>query len=125
MAHLLLIDDDDLFRAMLCDDLTHRGYTVTAARDGKEGLALYAHAPADLVIVDLIMPEKEGIEVIVELKRNWPQAKIIAISGGGRIAPDNILKIARHLGAQCLFAKPFSNDELVVAIKEMLSVKKS
>ncbi len=120
MAHLLLIDDDELFRPMLRENLEQMGHTVTEARNGKEGLARYASAPADLVFTDLIMPEKEGIETIIELSKKWPEVKIIAMSGGGRVAASNYLATAKKLGAGYVLSKPFSNDELVAAINKML-----
>ena len=125
MAHLLLIDDDELFRPMLSENLEQLGHTVTEARNGKEGLARYANAPADLVLTDLIMPEKEGIETIMELRKRWPEVKIIAMSGGGRVAASSYLNTAQKLGAGCILTKPFSNDELVAAINKMLPVKES
>jgi len=125
MAHLLIIDDDDLFRPMLRENLEQLGHTVTEASNGKEGLARYASAPADLVFTDLIMPEKEGIETIIELRKKWPDIKIIAMSGGGRGTATNYLKTAQQLGAKYTLAKPFSNDELVAAINNMLPAKES
>jgi len=125
MAHLLLIDDDESFRPMLRENLEQMGHTVTEARNGKEGLAHYASAPADLVLTDLIMPEKEGIETILDLRKKWPDVKIIAMSGGGRGSAASYLKTAQQLGAQYVLAKPFSNDELVAAINNMLPTKES
>ena len=120
MARLLLIDDDEVFRPMLRENLEQMGHTVTEARNGKEGLAQYALDPADLVFTDLIMPEKEGIETIMELKRKWPGARIIAMSGGGRVGASNYLGTAQKLGAAHVLAKPFSNDELIAAIDKVL-----
>jgi CheY-like chemotaxis protein len=123
MAHLLLIDDDDHFRPMLRDNLEQLGHTVTEARNGKEGLAQYASAPADLVFTDLIMPEKEGMETIIELRKKWPAVKIVAMSGGGRVTASNYLATAQKLGANYVLAKPFSTDELVAAIDRLLPKK--
>lgn len=120
MPHILLIDDDELFRKMLRDTLKELGYTVTEARDGKEGLALHKLKPADLVITDLIMPGQEGLETIRELRRLQPELKIIAISGGGRVSPKEYLPIARQLGANRIFAKPIANEELKQALLDLL-----
>jgi DNA-binding response OmpR family regulator len=120
MAHILLIDDDELFRPMLRENLEEMGYMVTEARNGKEGLDKYASAPTDLVLTDLIMPEKEGIETIIELRKKWPGVKIIAMSGGGRVSAANYLKTAQRLGAECILSKPFSIDELDAAISKLL-----
>jgi DNA-binding response OmpR family regulator len=123
MSHLLLIDDDDNFRKMLRTTLEDRGYEVTEACDGKEGLARHGARPADLVITDLIMPGKEGLETIIELRKLKPGLKIIAMSGGGRMSAKDYLPIARQLGAARVFAKPFANDALVAAINELLTEK--
>src|SRR5471030_3027511 len=85
MARILLIDDDDSVRTMLRQTLTHFGHTVIEARNGKEGLALFPHAAADLVITDIVMPEQEGLGVLLEWRSKEPPVKIIAMSGGGRI----------------------------------------
>jgi CheY-like chemotaxis protein len=120
MANILLIDDDNLFRPMLCAQLEELGHTVTEAQNGKEGIAQYARVPADLVLTDLIMPEKEGIETIIELRKKWPGVKIIAMSGGGRASAASYLKTAQQLGAARVLHKPFSNDELTAAIDSLL-----
>ncbi len=106
---------------MLARMLAHFGYVVVEARNGKEGLAMFHSSNADLVITDIVMPEKEGFEVLMELKKVQPPVKIIAMSGGGRHSPTQILQIARHLGASTILAKPFSNGELVAAIRTLLT----
>ena len=117
---ILVIDDDDQFRGMLRETLEHAGYKVADAANGKEGIRLYREKPADLVITDPIMPEKEGIETIKELKRDFPEVKIIAISGGGRGAPEDYLHMAKKLGAQYAFAKPVEREDLLEAVKEII-----
>ena len=86
MARILLIDDDDSVRRALRLTLTEFGHTVIEARDGQEGLKLFPQANADLVITDIVMPEKDGIEVLIELRKKQPPVNIIAISGGGRLS---------------------------------------
>lgn len=120
MARLLIIDDDDTIRRMLAKTLTKAGYDVLAAADGDEGLKQFRKNEIDLVITDLIMPEKEGIEMIMELKTDFPDAKIIAMSGGAQIGPDEYLKLAVALGAQRTLKKPIVRDDLLGAIKEIL-----
>lgn len=120
MARILLIDDDDSVRTMLRKTLTHSGHTVIEARNGKEGLDIFRHANADLVITDIVMPEKEGIEVLMELRKKNPPVKIIAISGGGRGSAADNLRIAKFMGAAKVIAKPFSYDVLTAAINELL-----
>lgn len=120
MPTILIVEDNDAFRAMLQLKLTHMGYAVRQARNGHEALDMYQREPADLIITDLIMPEKEGLETIQELKRRHPGVKIIAMSGGGANNPGNYLKLARRFGALRALAKPFSNEELATAITEVL-----
>jgi YesN/AraC family two-component response regulator len=120
MASILIIDDDAQILKMLRQILERESYDVTEASNGKEGLRLYRENPADLVITDIIMPEKEGIEIIIELKRDYPDVKIIAISGGGRINPEDYLNIAKKLGAHRIFAKPVERKELLNAVRELL-----
>ncbi|MBC8440073.1 MAG: response regulator [Deltaproteobacteria bacterium] len=121
MARILIIDDEVQILNMLRQMLEGEGYEVIDAPDGKEGLRLYRENPTNLIITDLIMPEKEGIETIVELRRDFPDVKIIAISGGGRESPDNfLLNISGKLGAQRTFAKPVEREELLKAVRELL-----
>ena len=106
---------------MLARMLTHFGYAVAEARNGRDGLDQFHSAGADLVITDIVMPEKEGFEVLMELKKVKPPVKIIAMSGGGRHSPTEVLHVARHLGAARILAKPFPNGELVAAIEALLA----
>jgi len=120
MARILLIDDDNTLRTMLRLTLTHFGHTVIEARNGREGLELFSQAETDLVITDIVMPEKEGLEVLMALRHRDPPVKIIAISGGGRVSATDYLRIARQMGAAKVLAKPFSNRALIAAIDELL-----
>ncbi len=121
MATVLVIDDDQQIRAMLQRAIGQAGHTVIEAADGNRGLALYDPAAVDLVITDLIMPDKEGIETIMELHRRYPDVKVIAISGGGRSGPVSYLNTARHLGAFSAFRKPIRIPDLLTSIEEGLS----
>ena len=120
MAHILIIDDDPQILDMLGQTLKREGHEVVEALDGKEGLKLYRENPTDLIITDIIMPEKEGIETIMELQRDFPDVKIIAISGGGHNSADQYLSLARKFGVQRTFAKPISREELLKAVRELL-----
>jgi len=120
MAAILVIEDDDLHALFLKQKLERSGYSVTLAANGMEGLRQYQQHGADLIITDLIMPEKEGIETIQELVRLNPNLPIIAISGGGRNQPDAYLEIASKLGARRTFAKPYAIDDLLDTIQELL-----
>ena len=119
MIRVLIVDDDDDFRSMLCTMLERLGYDVATATNGKEAIARYRERAVDLVITDLVMPEREGIETIRELCRESPPAKIIAMSGGGRSSP-TYLRLASQLGAGRVLSKPFSHQELLDAIAAVL-----
>jgi DNA-binding response OmpR family regulator len=120
VARILIIDDDDQLRHMLCQALEQAGYEAVEARDGQEGLEQYRAAPTDLIITDILMPGKEGLETIMELRREVPEVKIIAISGGGQTGNMTFLEVARYLGAQRAFQKPFELRELLSAVREVL-----
>jgi DNA-binding response OmpR family regulator len=121
MAYILVIEDDDSVRAALGQTLERLGHEVSTASNGKEGLKKALDRTPDLVVTDLIMPETEGLETIIELRRRSPQVRIIAISGGGRLSNDNFLGVARKFGAHGTLAKPFSREELRAAIDAALS----
>ena len=117
---ILLVDDDDQFRTMLSQSLTGEGFQVTAASDGRQAIKLYESRPTDIVITDLVMPEKEGLELIREIKQLYSGVKIIAISGGGRGSSQDYLKLAKAFGAQVVLDKPFSHREILEAISQVL-----
>lgn len=118
-ACVLIIDDEASVRAMVKQMLEKEGYTVEEAENGETGLRFVAHNPVDLAIVDIFMPEKDGLGVILELREKFPHVRIIAISGGSRRGPD-YLSIAQKLGAQYTLAKPFERQELVSAVGSVL-----
>ena len=121
MARILVIDDEDLARFTLRKFLQSAGHIVLEAKDGKEGLALLNKDPCDLVITDIIMPEKEGLETILELRQANPCLPIIAISGGGWGGYSGYLEAAQSFGANCSLAKPFAQEELLGAVEGCLS----
>ena len=118
MARILVIDDDADMRLTLRGMLEN--HALLEAADGKEALRLLASEQVDLVITDLVMPEKEGLETIVELRRDHPTLKIIAISGAAIEFRGCSLRIAQQLGAQVCLAKPFTPAELSSAIRQVL-----
>jgi len=120
VARILVIDDDEQLRRMLCMALRRAGYVVVEAGDGNEGLERFREAPTDLIITDLLMPEKEGLETIMDIRREFPDAKIIAMSGGGRAGNLNFLRVAERLGAQRTMAKPFNLQALLAAVQDLL-----
>ena len=120
MKKILIIDDEPYILLMLKKMLERAGYEVDLASNGREGMDLFNKETADLVITDIIMPDKEGLELIIEMKRQRPNLKIIAMSGGGRISPDSYLECATHFGAEKVFQKPFRQKELVSAVRELI-----
>src|ERR1051325_10147742 len=120
MARVLLVDDDEPFRKMLRLTLTKLGYEVIDAANGREAVQLHELLPADVMITDLIMPEREGLEIIMELHRHQPALKIIAMSGGGRINAKDFLVIAKAFGASRTFTKPFAVSDLAAAVADLL-----
>jgi DNA-binding response OmpR family regulator len=120
MFSILLVDDDEQLRAVLGESLRREGYDVREACDGRQGERMYRERRADLVITDLIMPEKEGLETILDLRQNHPGVKIIAMSGGGRSGFQTGLKVAEAFGARRVLAKPFSRREMLEAVRQVL-----
>jgi CheY-like chemotaxis protein len=121
MSRILVVDDDDQIRSMLRLTLEREGYEVLEAGDGNQALATYSAEPTDLVIMDIVMPEKEGIETIMDLRRQYGDVKIIAISGGGRVNPEDYLRWARTFGVQHTFTKPVDRSRLLAAVNELMA----
>ncbi len=120
MARILFIDDDVQTLDLFGQILKGAGHEVIMARDGVAGIALYRKNPTDLIITDIMMPVKDGMEVISELKRDFPQAKIIAISGSDRAERrEFFFDVSRILGAKRTFQKPIDPVELLQAIREL------
>lgn len=121
MAKILLIDDDDLFRDMLASALEREGHVVHQATNGIQGLKMFRAEQSDLVITDIVMPEKEGLDTIRDLRRDFPSARIIAMSGG--LANDSrlYLLMAEKFGARAVLAKPFPIEELYLAVNSALA----
>ncbi|MBF0531606.1 MAG: response regulator [Candidatus Omnitrophica bacterium] len=120
MPRILIIDDDESFRLTLQEILERKNYTVITAVNGAEGIQIYRENPADLVITDIIMPIKGGIRVIMDLKKEFPGVKIIAISGGGLGTADEYLEVVRILNVGATLKKPFSNAELLEMVYKMV-----
>ena len=112
MARILVIDDEADVRTTIGLALEKIGHTVEEAADGNQGLKRFAEERFDLVITDILMPEKEGIETIRELRAAHPDLRIIAISGGGRLNSTNFLEMVRKLGADEVLKKPFTLAQL-------------
>jgi DNA-binding response OmpR family regulator len=117
---ILIIDDDEHVLATLRKMLERERYKVVVVPDGEAGLKFYRENSADLIIIDLLMPRRGGIDTIVELCAEFPNVKIIAISGGGRVAAKDHLVVAKQFGAQYTFAKPVERKELLEAVQDLL-----
>jgi DNA-binding response OmpR family regulator len=100
--------------------LEEAGHCVREASDGNEALESYRNIPADLVVTDIIMPNKEGSETILEFRRSYRDVKIVAMSGGGRNSSQDYLKLARTFGASATLSKPFTNREFLDAVNSVL-----
>lgn len=118
---ILVVDDDEQFRSVLAEMLADEGYEILQAGDGDVALTLLENNSVDLVIMDIFMPNREGIETIVHLQKRYPDIKIIAISGGGPVAPEIYLSSARMLGALRSLEKPFRRDQLLNVIDEVMA----
>lgn len=118
---VLLIEDDYELRELLTIVLERECLFVEGAENGIEGVKKFRESPFDLVVTDIIMPEKEGIETIVELKEIQSDVKIMAISGGGQIEADEYLGMASNFGVEKALAKPFEMEVFVNCVKEILN----
>jgi len=120
MPRILVIDDVPLIRATVVTILTREGFSVEEASDGATGIAMFRKNPPDLVITDVFMPNRDGIEVVMELKRSYPHIKIIAMTGGGRMRMMEIGSAANILGADHMLHKPFERESLLAAVSAVL-----
>jgi CheY-like chemotaxis protein len=120
MARILIVDDDEQIRKLSATVLERAGFETTSASGGAEALRLYADRPADVVLCDLYMPGKDGLETIRELRQQFPEVKIVAMSGGGSLASGAALRFARNLGARELLPKPFSPEDLLLAVQRLV-----
>lgn len=114
---ILILDDEKLVRFTLRQILEGAGYDVSEAATGDACLEMQKANPFDVIITDIIMPGREGIEIVMELKQAYPRLRVIAISGGGRNHNMSYLDFASRLGADATLAKPFTDDELLAAVR--------
>lgn len=123
MPRILIIDDDDQFRGMLQTTLEKAGFEVDAAENGKVGYRMLVEHSVDLIITDLIMPEKDGVETIMDVRREFPGLKVIAISGGGRVGPDSYLNMVKQMGVSGTFSKPLDMPGFLGAVRDTLAIE--
>jgi DNA-binding response OmpR family regulator len=119
-ATILLIDDEVEVRATVSRLLQRAGYEVVTAANGADALETARFVRANLIITDILMPTKEGLETIIELRHEFPELPVIAVSGGGIVDPGSYLALAQKLGADRVLAKPFGITELLSAVRELL-----
>lgn len=120
MANILLVDDEPLVSDTLSSAMRSKGHTVIAAANGVEGLQRFAECSFDLIVTDIMMPDKEGIEMIREMRRQKSDLKIIAISGGGRTGNMRFLKMAKDFGAMATLQKPIRLADLLTVLEDSL-----
>jgi DNA-binding response OmpR family regulator len=121
MARVLIIEDETALRVLMREVLEKAGYDVLEAVDGEQGMRLFSEQPCEVVITDILMPNKEGLETILELSEQAPDVKMIAISGGGVGLGDDLLDMAKDFGAQYALRKPISMKSLVKMVTELLN----
>lgn len=119
MSRILLVDDDDAFRSLVRVALEQMGHEVREAIDGDEALRSAAAEPPEVMLIDLIMPRREGLETITALRGRQPELRIIAMSGGSRDGKVDYLKVAKRMGAHRTLTKPFAPEVLAQAIAEL------
>ncbi len=122
VSTVLIIDDDELMRTFLVESFENDGYEVRAAKNGLVGVEAYLEQPVDLVITDLFMPEKDGVEVVRTLIKHDPDVKIFAMSGGDSAGGrKDVLEVLEDFGVKKTFGKPFKIAEVLAAAKDILS----
>ena len=122
MADILIIDDEPGVLGVLRKILEGVGHVVTEALEGEEALRQYEGQPADLVITDIFMPGMDGIEFLVHIRKTFPDARVLAMSGGGILSRDQALSDASLLGADHILQKPFSKEEVLAAVDMTMSM---
>lgn len=119
-TRVLIIEDEALIANLLCDGLRSYGFEADAAESGEAGLATFLEGHHDIVVTDVFMPDREGLEILMEIKREAPEAKVVAISGGGRtMQAQPVLRMATRLGADAVLNKPFRVQDLVDVIEQL------
>jgi len=124
LKRILVVDDEAQIRTMLTQMLEQEGYTVHTAENGEEGISLVRRYAFDLVITDMIMPVKDGLKFIMELVRDYPEQKILAISGGGAIKAERYLTMAGYLGDIATLEKPFKRDVFLESVRKQLAAER-
>lgn len=119
MSRILVIDDDPLIRQTIRFALEEAGFSVDEAESGVDGCLAAADGDFDLMITDILMPDKDGIETIIEVKRTKPSLRILAMSGGGKIDGGEFLNLATRLGVNDTIGKPFQIGSLLAKVERL------
>ena len=122
MYTLLLVEDDFRLLSAMSRTLSHAGFNVIEASDGRQAMDLLKDHTVDLTVIDIFMPEVDGMEFTIRVKRLVPEAKIVAMSGGGALDKESVLDIARRYGAARTLTKPFEMTELIEVVNEVLEI---
>lgn len=121
MARVLVVDDDPILRAVAVEILTQAGHTCAEAADGELGLQWLERNAADLVVTDMFMPNKDGLEVLRDVKARWPASRVIGVSPGwNEIKADDILRMARAMGADAVIGKPLNAEGFEALVQQVL-----
>lgn len=122
---ILVVDDEPEVREIVSTILRLAGYQIGGAEEGEEALRHLAAQPFDMMITDLLMPDKDGVETIRDVRKRYPGIKIVAMSGGGHVAKESYLKMAQLFGADAVLAKPFTREELLRTVAAVLDADSS
>jgi CheY-like chemotaxis protein len=122
MPSILVVADDGGVRLTVRTILEREGYQVIAAADGEQGISVFEREAPHMIIIDILMPNKEGIATIMQIRAREPRIPIIAVSGGGQIGNIDFLKMALKVGADAILAKPFRRSELTEAVRRLLPI---
>jgi CheY-like chemotaxis protein len=120
MARILVVDDNASMREAVCEMLQQAGYETLSMENGRFAAQIHRSDPIDLIITDLFMPDTDGLEIINQFRHEFPDVKIIAVSGGGSRGLVELLAVAKKMGAQRALMKPFSWEDLLAAVQELL-----
>lgn len=120
MARILVIDDNPALREAICELLQQAGFETVSLTSGRRAAQIHRAEPVQLVITDIFMPDTDGLEIVSEFRRNFPDVKIIAMSGGGSLGMMELLSVAERMGAHRSLMKPFDLHELLSVVKDLL-----
>ncbi len=120
MARILVIDDDAAVRRAVRRMLERAGHEVLEVGDGEAGIRLHRATPANLILTDIYMPGQDGLTTIRQLRQEWPEVKIVAVSGGSRAGPTDLSEQAKLLGANATLSKPFEMLDLIAVVRALL-----